>query len=258
MTRQHKKSFPWFLWHRRIGLVSILLMIILAITGIALNHTEGLELDQNTIHNDSLLNWYGLNPKGEASSFVLEHTRITQWSGKIFYNDQIISDNTDTLVGVARAANNITILAFTNSLLLLDANGRQIENTTTGFMPIRKLGMQDGMVIAEAETGEYYRADADIINWHSTDKPATNWSQAGPLDSLWQDKLKIAWRGEGLTAERVILDLHSGRIFNDVWGVYIMDASAVILIVLSVSGGWMWWTRKQKISGKKHYQRHHR
>ncbi len=40
MTNRKPKKFTAFLWHRRIGLFALLLVIILAITGIMLNHTE--------------------------------------------------------------------------------------------------------------------------------------------------------------------------------------------------------------------------
>ena len=49
MTGRKPKKFTAFLWHRRIGLVAIVLVIILAITGIMLNHTEELKLDESEI-----------------------------------------------------------------------------------------------------------------------------------------------------------------------------------------------------------------
>ena len=57
--------------------------------------------------------------------------------------------------------------------------------------------------------------------------------------------------------ERVILDLHSGRLFNQAWGIYLMDASAIIMIWPGLSGTWIWWSRNRKIKNKRHYQKHH-
>ena len=42
-----------------------------------------------------------------------------------------------------------------------------------------------------------------------------------------------------LTLERVLLDLHSGRIMGAV-GPWIMDAAAILLLVLALTGIWMW------------------
>ena len=71
------------------------------------------------------------------------------------------------------------------------------------------------------------------------------------------NKMKQAYRGQGLTLERVMLDLHSGRLFNQTWGVYLMDASAVIMMWLGISGTWIWWSRNKKMKTKRHYQKHH-
>ena len=45
-----------------------------------------------------------------------------------------------------------------------------------------------------------------------------------------------------LTFERVLLDLHSGRIFGRA-GPLVMDAAAVLFIALALTGFWMWLRR---------------
>lgn len=259
MTRQHKKPFPWFIWHRRLGLIALILLIILAVTGIALNHTEELELDHKIVSSDWILDWYGLNPHGEINSFVIhQDARITQWGDKLFINDNLLTDSQDTLLGAAASGNQILVAALSNSLLLLDANGELIEQTSPGFMPLKRIGNQDRLIIAESHDGTFYLADKDMVSWQQTDPVDVHWSQSDDLPVAWQQRIKRNWRGNGLTAERVILDLHSGRFFNSRWGVYLMDASAIIMLLLGLSGSWIWWSRKQKMSTKKHFQKHHR
>ena len=48
-----------------IGLFAIALVIILAITGIMLNHTEAFKLDERYIKASWLLDWYGIKPEDE-------------------------------------------------------------------------------------------------------------------------------------------------------------------------------------------------
>lgn len=43
---------------------------------------------------------------------------------------------------------------------------------------------------------------------------------------------------------RLILDTHSGRIFGGSFGVFLMDTSTIILLLLSISGVYMWWIRR--------------
>ncbi|MBL1432554.1 MAG: hypothetical protein COB94_003805 [Gammaproteobacteria bacterium] len=39
--------------------------------------------------------------------------------------------------------------------------------------------------------------------------------------------------------ERMLLDLHSGRVFGR-YGIYVMDFAAIGLLVLSCTGLWIW------------------
>ena len=83
------------------------------------------------------------------------------------------------------------------------------------------------------------------------------WTERYSLDEDEYEQLLVAYRGNGLKLERVILDLHSGRIFGD-YGVYLMDAAAIALLWLSFSGLWVWNSRRRKMLRKKHYRKHHR
>lgn len=46
-----------------------------------------------------------------------------------------------------------------------------------------------------------------------------------------------AFRGEGIPLYRVLLDLHSGRLFGTL-GVWIVDAAAVAMLFLTMTGVW--------------------
>jgi len=59
------------LWHRRLGLSVFLLLIFLAISGFALNHSPALKLNQIALSNNWLLSWYGLE-KAPAKGFQVD------------------------------------------------------------------------------------------------------------------------------------------------------------------------------------------
>lgn len=82
---------------------------------------------------------------------------------------------------------------------------------------------------------------------------------------LHQSHVKAAWVHElyglpaptgeeggfpGLTVDRVILDIHSGRFFGTL-GPWVMDAMAVLFIILSVTGVYMWWHRSRELKRKR-------
>ena len=55
---------------------------------------------------------------------------------------------------------------------------------------------------------------------------------------------EILYQSQYLTVERIVLDAHSGRLFGDI-GVFFMDIVAVLLILLSLSGLYIWLRHKQ-------------
>ncbi|MBK8959481.1 MAG: PepSY domain-containing protein [Proteobacteria bacterium] len=70
---------------------------------------------------------------------------------------------------------------------------------------------------------------------------------------VWDDTLLVAYlaatlaevyRGSGVSYERVLLDVHSGRLFGRV-GVWVVDAAAVCLLALALTGTWMFFKFKR-------------
>ena len=100
-------------------------------------------------------------------------------------------------------------------------------------------------------------ADEHILDWDVIINESIDWSVKTKLSKPQISELRHAFRGKGLSMERVVLDLHSGRIFGH-YGIYLMDTAAIALLWLSLSGLWVWWRRSVKEKQKRHYQKHHR
>jgi len=62
-------------------------------------------------------------------------------------------------------------------------------------------------------------------------------------ESLAQS-IRKTYQGEGVDLERVILDLHSGRIVGKI-GVVFMDAVAIGMLLLVASGSFLLWLRRK-------------
>ncbi|RDH81268.1 MAG: hypothetical protein DIZ80_14275 [endosymbiont of Galathealinum brachiosum] len=256
MSRR-KKPFAFFLWHRRLGLAALILVFILSITGIMLNHTEGFKLDETTIESDFILNWYGINPEGSPTNYNSDEVWVSQWNQQIFFNGKSIYSHKEKLHGIV-IIDDIIALALENFVLLLDENGELIELMSTGTQfPVSKIGVVNKKIALIDIRDNIYLSDSDFTVWHKHNESPAYWSSAHSLPENRISTLQQAFRGKGLNLERVILDLHSGRIFNARWGIYIMDASAIAMILLGISGIWVWWSRKLKMRKKRHYKKRH-
>ncbi len=256
MSRR-KKPFPFFLWHRRIGLLAMILVFILSVTGIMLNHTEGLKLDEITVESDLILDWYDINPDGKPISYASNQLWVSQWNHQLFFNGKNIYSHDEQLRGFAQL-DNIIAIALQHNVLLLDEDGEIIELISLGIdSDIARIGISNNRIALLDNLNNYYLSDKELSQWKPEPPLATEWSQSTNLTNDQLTQLKHSFRGQGLNLERVILDLHSGRIFNASWGIYIMDASAILMIFLGISGLWVWWSRKLKLRSKRHYQKHH-
>jgi len=258
VTGRKPKRFTAFLWHRRAGLAAIVLVVILAITGILLNHTEALKLDERYVESSLLLGWYGLEPEGEAISYdVGEHT-ITVLDQLVFFNSYPVTKTEQAFHGAVKAEQ-LLVLAFDNEIVLLTHDGEFVERMPTGhgFADIRRIGIKYMRPVIETSDPLYYMADEHMLDWDVVINEGISWARKTTLSDTKMQVLLESFRGRGLTMERVMLDLHSGRIFGE-YGIYIMDAAAVALLWLSGSGLWVWWSRRLRQKQKHHYQKHHR
>ena len=258
MTGRKPKKFTAFLWHRRIGLVAIILVAILAVTGILLNHTETFRLDERYVESSLLLGWYGLEPKGEAISYDVGEHVITVLDKQVFFNSYPVTTAEQPFNGAVKAEQ-LIVLAFDSELVLLTHDGEFVERMPTGhgFADISRIGIKYKRPVIETSDPLYYMADEHMLDWDVIINEDIAWAQQTTLSDTKMQVLLESFRGRGLTLERVMLDLHSGRIFGD-FGIYIMDAAAVALLWLSCSGLWVWWSRRMKLHKKRHYQKHHR
>ncbi|MGD8934226.1 MAG: hypothetical protein PVF35_05570, partial [Gammaproteobacteria bacterium] len=226
MTGRKPRRFTAFLWHRRIGLTAIILVVVLAVTGIMLNHTEVFKLDETYVESSTLLGWYGLEPEGEAVSYDVGEHVITVLDNLVFFNTYPVTKTEQTFHG-AVSAEQLIVLAFDTELILLTADGDFVERMPTGhsFPQIHRIGIKYKRPVIETSDHLYYMADEHILDWDVIINEDIAWADKTTLSDRRMAVLLESFRGRGLTLERVILDLHSGRIFGS-YGIYVMDAAA--------------------------------
>ena len=115
-----------YLWHRYIGLTAALFVIILAVTGLALNHTEELALDSTSVQSNTLLDWYGIHAPDIKRSFQAGIHHITEVGESVYWNTVKIPGLAAPLIGVVEYSD-LIIVAVDNQLLLFTPGGELVE-----------------------------------------------------------------------------------------------------------------------------------
>jgi hypothetical protein len=245
-TRKNLRSV--FQWHRYAGLTIILLVIMLVVTGIMLNHTERLSLGRIYVESDLLLDWYGIEIPPVAAAFRTTHHSIIQVEDRLYMDHRPLDEPVTGLRGAVEAGP-LIVVAVDGAVLLFTPRGELVERLEDAQgVPsgLRAIGRtRGGRLVADAAHGRY-TADEDFLGWQRYgDKQPVLWSQPqSPSPELVQD-LRQHYRAHILPVERVMLDLHSGRILGR-WGVFVVDAAAVLLFFLGFSGCWLWVERYRK------------
>ena len=76
-------------WHRILGLILAFPLLVVSLTGVLLNHTVGLQLDERTVDWPILMKRYQMGLTGKPTSFVVNsQLTVTQWGTQCFFNEQ--------------------------------------------------------------------------------------------------------------------------------------------------------------------------
>lgn len=232
-------------WHKKFGVFVALFIIFLVISGIVLNHSQQLKLNTKYIQTGWLLDLYQINPSNEPIAFNSSGSWVTQIGERVYFNQIEIAKDINKLIGVIYV-NQIYVVAFDDQLTLLTEQGDIIEHLTSAEgVPagMKAIGYDaQGDVVIKSSHG-YYHVNLDALDWNERDDLEANWSQTSLIPEQLKSDLLKQYRGSGLTIERVLLDLHSGRIAGQ-WGVYFVDFVAILFLILAFTGVWMWWIRK--------------
>lgn len=235
---------PWRKWHSTTGIGAAIFVVFLCVTGFLINHARLLGLDRHYVSEEWLLDWYDIHPKGPPVAYAAAGNWIVRIGDRIYFNRTELPERSERLLGAVSVGTTVFV-ALRDRIVLLDGQGvvvevlRGTEGVPAGMRAIGIAG-PEGLVVRAAH-GDY-QPDLDALTWNERDSIEADWSAPADPPAALLNKLLRLYRGRGLTLERVILDVHSGRIFG-IPGVLAMDLAALVFVFLAVSGAWLWFYR---------------
>lgn len=241
-------------WHRKLAIIVLLPILWFAITGILLNHAQDLKLGAQPLKG-LWLKAYGVTAPDGVHLEAFD--QVWSLSGSEFYLNGLpiveCSDNAVAAVNLSAApvlavesAPNMMALVCQSQIQIVDKNAALIESlvspldqpiTSAFLVGADQLGLiagDSGYVFdliglqlepADASSDQFVSAAAEIGAQMipPTDLPAA-------VKTRFDESLSIP----GLNAERLVQDLHALRFLPA--GKWLLDISAVLMLLLSVSG----------------------
>lgn len=230
-------------WHRRLGVAAVLSVVVLVITGIALNHTSSWRLASTPLPSFAQSLFYGVKAP-QITSFSVGEQWLSQQGSNLYLGSKSVAYCTGTFAGAAQFKSMI-IAACASDILLLTKNGEVIERLGSAYgVPSNTvaLSLTPDAALLRQESGEVISANLDELSFEIKSTTEIEWikPRKPPADFL------AALRGKSvlsdITWERFFQDLHSGRLFGSV-GVFLVDAFALIFLFIALGGVWVWFTK---------------
>ncbi len=230
-------------WHRSVGALAALFVLILAITGVMLNHTLDLKLEQRHLNWPWLLAHYGVADVTADRVYLLDDNVISQIDEQVFVDAHPVVKSLKPIIGGIHLED-ITVIASDDALILLSPEGEYIETLGSAIgIPshIQNIGLFHGLPVLQTRNG-MWRSDFLLEQWEKISLQGVSWSEPTAMPDSVGKALGRYFHGEGITVERFVLDLHNGHILGAL-GVWLLDFFGALLVILSLSGLWMWLRR---------------
>ena len=205
-------------------------------------------MDERPVEQGWLLSVYGIQEPEVGPAFELEGHQISQLGEQIFYDTQALKRLAGSQLMGAVPFQDMFVIATSLRLALFTQELEFVDELTLDEPDkIMALGVvSDNQVLVKISTGQQLGVDPDFTELSLLETVLeVNWLHPGELpDNILRD-LKQGFRGEGLPLERVILDLHSGRLLGFL-GVYLMDSAAILMLLLTFTGLGIWILRVKR------------
>ena len=230
-------------WHRKLAWLAILPLIWFSITGVLLNHTDDLSLGARPL-TGIWLKLYGVEPTSVTSTLVFE-SYVSRTERQFYLDAKPVAECSSRALAAlpvssasASGQPNLIASVCASQVSLITDTGELVEvlqNPLSSPIESARVIKSEALVLND-QSGAYVW---DLVNLQLTpyeggsDTPAQA-DRPVELPEALEAKLTAQLIVPGLTAERLIQDLHAFRFLP--LGRWLLDLSALLLIVLSITG----------------------
>jgi uncharacterized iron-regulated membrane protein len=224
-------------WHARIGFAALIFFVLIAVTGVALNHGAALGLDSRHVHSEWLARWYGIGQEQPHQAYRTASHLLVAANGRWLLDGSTVGEKMPHPLGLVEVGD-LIVVGGESSLHVYRADGAlvdRLDDYALPRVPLKAIGAGEGELVVQTAAGPF--TSADVLSWRPGAPNAVAWSTPTPLAA--SDRQAYSRRlAPGISLERILLDLHSGRFLGRL-GPLFFDLVAIFLTILALSGAWM-------------------
>ena len=232
--------------HKIIGVGIALWLIMMACTGILLNHSRDLNFDKKPIQSELILGFYGISLPKTGKSFILNNDISLHLLDKSLFWNQIKIQNLFPLEDTILAASNAkeVLIYKPGHLALYTIKGELIEmKKDAPISNATSIGTDQIGNFYLLTPKETYQCNSDFeIKIIGKDLPTINWVKIQSTDTTVINKLNQQNYYNEINYERILLDIHNGNIFGFL-NKYLIDFFSIFFLTLILTGLYIWFTK---------------
>lgn len=234
-----------FVWHRWVGLICAPFLLLLVLSGAALNHGEALRLDQRYLQSPWLLAHLGVRSEGPLQGLKLSGGWLVAHQERLYLDAERLATLSSPLLDAAQHAELIAALTG-NGLLLLNIDGLLLEQLRRSELPVapQKIGFTaDGRLLLRGRDQSLISEDLGL-SWTTHAGAMSVGAAPAQLPPALAAQIHRDAVRDRLSWSHFISELHSARIFGAL-GPWLLDLIGLLLLGLAGSGPWMWWRQRR-------------
>lgn len=229
------------LWHRRSGLLLLPVIVMLAVTGVLINHSQTLGWYETPVYSRWIGALYGIPAVTVEQGFNTGEHWVSQAGEQLYIDQQPVAHCAQPLLGAVMWQQNLVWLCDQRAELRTPS-GELIEPLPELPAQGQTLALDAGQLYFIDPDHHAYQLDETSWSWVASDTVGLLPATSSPLPDALLAVLNHEQPLPGISRERFLLDLHSGRLFGDI-GVLVVDLASLVLIFLAASGAWSWLRR---------------
>jgi hypothetical protein len=240
-------------WHRRLGIVSALVVVLLVVTGWTLNHTDALGLAARDISAGWLIDWYGIGEPASIDVYGAQDRRAAWIDGNLYLEDRLLGVSIEQPAGVF--VEDGLVYLFAGTMLTIFGPGEDQYEQVYLDATVRRVSKDERSNVIVSTNRGLLDMNMESLEMTPHQGAVVAWLQPQPLGEADKARWANVYKSSFISVERFVLDLHSGRILGGA-GAWIMDIFALIFLILAVTGIISWISCRDQVNGDRQSRRY--